>query len=36
MHFHDTDLDCGASSFDEALIELANLVMKKYGNYNVK
>lgn len=28
---HDYDLDCGASTFEEAIIALANLVMKKYG-----
>lgn len=28
---HDYDLDCGAPTFEEAIIVLANLVMKKYG-----
>lgn len=28
---HDTDLDCGAFTFEEAIIELAGLVEKKYG-----
>ena len=28
---HDYDLDCGANTFEEAIIELANLVCKKYG-----
>ncbi len=31
---HDIDLDCGAPTFDEALIILANLVLKKYGDYD--
>ena len=29
---HDTDLDCGGDSYEEAIIELANLVHKKYGD----
>jgi len=29
---HDYDLDCGAGTFEEAIIELANLVFNKYGN----
>lgn len=33
MHYHDIDLDCGAKTFDEALVKLARLVMKKYGSY---
>ena len=28
---HDTKLDCGGDTFDEALINLANLVLKHYG-----
>jgi len=28
---HDIDLDCGAPTFEEALIELAKLVKTKYG-----
>lgn len=28
---HDVDLDCGAPTFEEAVIELANLVAEKYG-----
>lgn len=28
---HDLDLDCGAATFEEAIIKLANLVFKKYG-----
>jgi hypothetical protein len=30
---HDIDLDCGGDTFEEAIIKLANLVLKKYGNY---
>jgi hypothetical protein len=33
---HDTDLDCGAPTFDEALVKLANNVLKKYGDYKKK
>jgi hypothetical protein len=33
MNYHDPDLDCGAPTFDEALIKLAKLVLKKYGDY---
>jgi hypothetical protein len=29
---HDTNLDCGAPTFPEAIIKLANLVLKHYGN----
>lgn len=36
MHYHDIDLDCGAATFDEALIKLARLVMKKYGDFPSK
>lgn len=36
MHFHDVDLDCGAPTFDEALIKLARKVQKKYGDYPVE
>lgn len=28
---HDPDLDCGAPTFEEALIKLAGLVSEKYG-----
>ena len=28
---HDTDLDCGAATFEEAIIKLARLVKKHYG-----
>ncbi len=30
---HDIDLDCGGDSFEEAIIELAELVEKKFGDY---
>lgn len=30
---HDIDLDCGADTFEEAIIEMAKLVKKKYGDY---
>lgn len=30
---HDWELDCGAPTFDEALIKLANLVKRFYGDY---
>ncbi len=33
---HDPRLDCGAPTFDEALVKLANLVLKHYGNYKVE
>lgn len=33
---HDIALDCGAPTFDEALIILANKVMEKYGDYNAE
>ena len=29
--FHDTDLDCGGDTFEEAIIQLAKLVKNKYG-----
>lgn len=28
---HDVDLDCGAPTFEEAVIKLANLIKKKYN-----
>jgi hypothetical protein len=31
---HDCNLDCGAGTFDEALIKLAKLVLKHYGDYS--
>jgi len=30
---HDIDLDCGGPTFDDALIILARLIKKKYGDY---
>jgi len=30
---HDWELDCGAPTFDEALVKLANLVKRFYGDY---
>jgi hypothetical protein len=30
---HDIDLDCGGTSFQEAIVKLAALVKKKYGDY---
>jgi len=33
LHYHDTDLDCGAKTFDEALVILAKLIRKKYGDW---
>lgn len=36
VHHHDVDLDCGAATFDEALIKLARLVQKKYGDFPVE
>ena len=32
-NMHDTRLDCGGATFEEALIELANLIKKYYGDY---
>ena len=29
---HDIDLDCGSDTFEKAIVELANLVWKTYGN----
>ena len=31
---HDIDLDCGGDTFEEAIIELAKLVKKYYGDNN--
>lgn len=31
VHVHDIDLDCGADTFEEAIIKLAKLVRKHYG-----
>jgi hypothetical protein len=33
IEYHDPDLDCGAPTFDEALVKLAGLVLRKYGDY---
>ena len=32
IHYHDPDLDCGAPTFDEALVKLARKVRRKYGD----
>lgn len=32
-HYHDWRLDCGGSTFDEALVRLAKLVLRHYGDY---
>lgn len=32
-HYHDIDLDTGGPTFDIALVRLARLVRKKYGDY---
>lgn len=29
--FHDTDLDCGGDTFEDAIITLSKLVKEKYG-----
>lgn len=36
IHTHDIDLDCGAATFDQALVKLAKLVQKKYGDFPVE
>lgn len=36
QNYHDTDLDCGGSTFDEALVTLAKKVRRKYGGYDMK
>jgi hypothetical protein len=33
LHYHDTDFDCGGPTFDEALVNLAKKVRKKFGDY---
>ena len=33
QHVHDVRLDCGAKSFDAALVKLARLVLRHYGDY---
>lgn len=30
---HDINLDCGADTFENAIIKLAQLVLKEYGDY---
>jgi hypothetical protein len=32
QHTHDWDLDCGGDTFEEAIIELANLVKRHYND----
>lgn len=34
MPTHDIDLDCGGNTLEEAIVELASLVFKKYGDHN--
>lgn len=34
LEYHDPDLDCGGPTFDEALVELAKLVLEHYGDYD--
>jgi hypothetical protein len=36
LYEHDTDLDCGGVTFDEALIKLAKKILKKHGDYKDK
>lgn len=36
QHGHDPRLDCGGATFDEALMKLARLVKKHYGDYKPK
>lgn len=33
FHLHDYELDCGGDTFEEAIINLATLVLEKYGDY---
>lgn len=33
QYSHDINLDCGAATFDEALVKLAKLVRRHYGDY---
>ena len=33
QHYHDINLDCGGPTFDWALMKLARLVLKYYGDY---
>ena len=32
VNWHDIELDCGGQTFEEAIVELANLVKKNYGD----
>jgi len=32
--WHDIELDCGSDTYEDVIIELANLVSKKYGEYD--
>lgn len=34
--YHDTDLDCGGDTFEEAIVELASLVKKYYSDNGKK
>lgn len=36
QHYHDIQLDCGAPTFDEALVILAKKVQRLYGDYREK
>ena len=33
QHTHDIELDCGADTYEEAIVELAKLVKEHYGDY---
>lgn len=35
-HTHDWDLDCGGDTFEEAIINLANLVKKYYNDDGIR
>lgn len=36
LNYHDIDLDCGAPTFDDAIVKLAKLVRKKFGDFPVE
>jgi hypothetical protein len=36
LNYHDWKLDCGGKTFDEALVKLARLVLRNYGDYKPK
>ena len=36
VHSHDTDCDCGGWTYDEAISNLYDLVLEKYGSYTKK